>query len=376
MSSRVGELDVRQLVPRVAAAVGGGGLLQHVQRLAHRAVADGVDVDAEPGGVAAGDVAGQVLQPVLIDAVLAGGRAGRVQVGIEHGGGAVLDHAVVEELDVAAVEPPDGAAEPALDQLVELRVVAEGRLPGQVAANAQGQLAGPCQPLVGLLVVRLDGRVLAGGDPQPVVVLLRRPQPGGALIGVRLRAPGRAPGPSPTPAACPPARRAGRARSARRTGRACRGRSRPAPAPGCWPRRRGSRCWAGPRAGRRRPRPAAGGWGCRPGSRSSTSRRPGSSRGRGWLRRTRAMRRRCSSAPRLSNRSQSVLLVPAHRQVAVRILEAGQHHAALHVDGPRPRPGQLRDLRCAAHGDDAAVRRPPPPPARCGQRRPCGRRRW
>ena len=49
-------------------------------------------------------------------------------------------------------------------------------------------------------------------------------------------------------------------------------------------------------------------------------------------------------------------LVSAHRQVAVRVLEAGQHHAALDVDDPRARPGQLRDLRGAADGDDAAVR--------------------
>ena len=83
------------------------------RRLAHRAVAEGVDVDvgsrrrrqAATNRVEVGEV-------VHVEAALGGGRPEESRYGIQHRGGEVLEDTVVEELDLVADQPPNAARAP------------------------------------------------------------------------------------------------------------------------------------------------------------------------------------------------------------------------------------------------------------------------
>jgi hypothetical protein len=81
----------------VAGAVDGGGVLDRVQGGPHAGVADGVHVELEPVGVERGRRLGQLLLGPVRDTT----GVWRVQVGLQQGGRAGLDHPVGEQLDRA-----------------------------------------------------------------------------------------------------------------------------------------------------------------------------------------------------------------------------------------------------------------------------------
>ena len=86
------DLDVGHVRTCVGRTVGGSGGRDRVQRVAHRPVADRVEVRLKAEGIDAGHGIGQDLGVDEVDAAVGGGRACPVEVRTEHGGGEVLGH--------------------------------------------------------------------------------------------------------------------------------------------------------------------------------------------------------------------------------------------------------------------------------------------
>ena len=172
------ELEMRQVVAHVAAAVRLLRGLDGVQRVADGAVADRVHVHLEVARVEECDDALEVLGRDHRDPVVVG-----ADVGLEQGAGEVLEHAVREDLRPADPQAADRAGRAELDEVLELLVAALA-VPEEVPLDAHGQLAALGERAVGGERLRLDPRVLPGGDPERVVLLLRaedRPLP--LLVG-------------------------------------------------------------------------------------------------------------------------------------------------------------------------------------------------
>ena len=140
-----------------------------VEGVAHGPVADGVDVDVEALAVQGGDHLGQLLGAEHADAQVAGGTAVAVQVGLEHGRGAVLEHPVGEDLDRARPQPAHRAGLAPLDQAGQLGLAGLD-LPAEGGHGPAGEPAPLGHRPVGGQHLRLDGRVLPGGDAQAVQV--------------------------------------------------------------------------------------------------------------------------------------------------------------------------------------------------------------
>ena len=104
---RVHDLEVREVVPPVGRAVRGTSCLDGVQRLAHRAVAERVEVHLEARGVEPGHVLAQRERVDEAEPGVVGPAAAAVEVGLEHGRGEVLGDAVLHDLDAGRGEPAD-----------------------------------------------------------------------------------------------------------------------------------------------------------------------------------------------------------------------------------------------------------------------------
>ena len=150
------ELEVREVVAHVPAAVGLLRRLDGIQSVADGAVADRVHVHLEVPRVEECDDALEVFARDHRDPVVVG-----ADVGLEQGAGEVLEHAVREDLRAADPQPsdrPDGAE---LDEVLELLVAALA-VPQKVPLHAHGQLAALGQRAIGGERVRLDPCVLPG----------------------------------------------------------------------------------------------------------------------------------------------------------------------------------------------------------------------
>ena len=247
-------------------------------------------------------------------------------------------------------EPADGAAAPALDELGDL-LLAAADVPLERAAHAQPKLAGAGQLLVGGLPAGIDKGVLAGGDPEPVVVRDTGPDSGHA-IGVRRsrrtvedevhgllleRPHGRA----VLVALDPAAGRIGRRR--RDPGR--RERPRVDPDPVVVAVREHGRAVRHDGVERRRRRRAAG----------EVAHRPAAADdplpvgvGVAVDGDTAQVLVGAAAALEAAQRRR----VAARPEMAVRVLESGEHHPAVEVDDPRRRPPQPVHLVCVADGGD------------------------
>ena len=80
---------------------------QRVERVAHGAVAEGVEVHLEARGVEARDVLLQAHRVDEVEAVVLGLAAAAVLVRLEHRGGEVLGDAVEHDLHAGRAEPAD-----------------------------------------------------------------------------------------------------------------------------------------------------------------------------------------------------------------------------------------------------------------------------
>ena len=132
-------LDVRDVMAVIVRTVRPAGLLDAVQRLPDRPLADRVDVDLEPLGVQASH---DRLELLGVDERLAAvpGRAPvRVEVGLEDGGREVLDHPVLHDLHGRRAEPARSAAFPERDQILHL-LDAAVPVPPQRSDDPRGEL--------------------------------------------------------------------------------------------------------------------------------------------------------------------------------------------------------------------------------------------
>jgi hypothetical protein len=117
---RVDHLQVGHVVPAAVPAVRAARGPHRVQALAHRPVAQRVEVHLEAEAVQLGDVPGQTRRVDEAEAAVAGLGTAAVQVGAEQARGEVLHHAVLHHLDRAGREALRGGGVPALDQLGHL----------------------------------------------------------------------------------------------------------------------------------------------------------------------------------------------------------------------------------------------------------------
>ena len=114
------ELEVRDLRPGIARPVGPPGDLDGVERLAHGAIADGVDVDLEPERIEPGDGRGEGGGLDQAVAAVRGWQSVAVEIRLEHGAREVLEDAVGEELDARRRVARPRRSGPSLDQLLDL----------------------------------------------------------------------------------------------------------------------------------------------------------------------------------------------------------------------------------------------------------------
>ena len=94
--------------------------LDGVERLAHRAFADGVDVHLEPECVESRDVAAERVGVDHAQAAVRGREAVEVEVRLEDGRGAVLEDPVLHQLHARRAVAIRRGACPALDELLDL----------------------------------------------------------------------------------------------------------------------------------------------------------------------------------------------------------------------------------------------------------------
>ena len=179
---RVDQLDVRDVVAVAEVAVRRARRLDRVQRLAHRAVADRVEVHLESVGVELRD---RLLEQFRLDHRDAAHVLLALQlVGLEHDGRVILHHAVLHDLDGAGV---DAALRVLAAQVLDGVDLLEPlvALPPDRADDAQRELAGLVEAVVGLEVLLVDRGVLHAGDAEAVQHLDRVAQAGVALrVGV------------------------------------------------------------------------------------------------------------------------------------------------------------------------------------------------
>ena len=161
--------------------------LERVQGLSDRALPDRVDVHLEPLGVQAGDGRLQLLGLDERRPAVVGGPALGVQVGLEDGGGEVLDHAVLHDLDRRGREPPDPAPLARREQVLDL-LDPPVPVPPQRAHDPRGQLPGGGDLPVGVegRIAAADDRVLPRRDPERMQVALRGEEPFDPIRRLRL----------------------------------------------------------------------------------------------------------------------------------------------------------------------------------------------
>src|SRR5689334_5553519 len=111
------QLEVSDVVARIAAAVAGAGELERVERVAYGAVADGVDVDLKACAVERGD---QRLEDFRLDVGLAAVAAG-AEVRLKQRGGARFDDAVGKDFRGGGAQPAALIRLAQLDQARDLR---------------------------------------------------------------------------------------------------------------------------------------------------------------------------------------------------------------------------------------------------------------
>jgi hypothetical protein len=191
----VHDLDVGEVMPQAAGAVRGPGGLDRVQGVAHRPVAEGVEVDLEALAVQGGHEAGQFGRVDEVEAGVLGRAPVRVEVGLEHRGGVGLGHPVEHHLDAGGAEPPGLPGLPPPEQVGEL-VQAAVPFPPQRPDHVGQQPPGLGGPQVGGHVVPLarvaaDDGVLPAGDAQGQQVVLGGGEPGvHVLVGSLRQQPG------------------------------------------------------------------------------------------------------------------------------------------------------------------------------------------
>ena len=235
---RVHELEMGERVAPVGRPVGRARRGDRIEALAHRPVAERMEVDLESGCVEPRDDG--VERARLHEAVAAiGGRPPvAAQVGLEHRGGEVLDHAVLEDLDARRSKAAHRGDPPALDQLLDLLGAAVA-VPTLAGDRPAGQLAPLDERAVRGEIAGRHRGVLPGGDAEAVQVGLRPGEAGAASsVGGGIRRSTRSWRPR---AGFPMASRRRRARCARRPDPGCPGRSRQGPGRDCSPTRRGRR---------------------------------------------------------------------------------------------------------------------------------------
>ena len=181
------DLQVRDVVPAVGGAVRGRGGLERVERLAHRPVAQRVHVHLEAERVQPGDVHAQLAWVDEAQSPVAGRAAAPVQVGLQQGGGEVLDDAVLHDLDRGRGEAGSPGLRPPGHQLVDL-LAAAAPVPPQRADHPGLQRSGLLglqvdRQRVGLAEQRPDGGVLPGRDTVGEHHLLGHQQPGELVLG-------------------------------------------------------------------------------------------------------------------------------------------------------------------------------------------------
>ncbi len=145
------DLDVRDVRARVRRAVRASRRLDGIERRAHRAVADRVEVRLEPEGVERRDPGLEALGIDLEQTAVVGRPAVAVEVRLEHRAGEVLEDAVHHELDARRRVPADGRGPPTLHELLDL-LGAAVVLPPHRPDHAPGQLAAGGQRDVGPLL--------------------------------------------------------------------------------------------------------------------------------------------------------------------------------------------------------------------------------
>ena len=158
------ELQVREVVAGVPAAVGFGRRLDRVEGLADGAVGKRVDVHLEALAVEEGDDVRQLVRLVHPDPAVVRRPAVPVEVRLEDGRCEVLEDAVLEDLRAANPETADRALLASPQKVVELLVAALAR-PAEVALGAHGQQAALGERAVRRQRLGLDCRVLPGRDP-------------------------------------------------------------------------------------------------------------------------------------------------------------------------------------------------------------------
>ena len=184
------------MVAQGAGAVGRTCRLEGIQCIAHRAVAQGVEVHLEACGVEGCHVDGKVLggdegQPLVVGVMPA-----LVAVGLDHGGGEVLGDAVHHDLHGAQAETFGQSQGFGFGSRCDHRLdlfQAGVALPPLGAADADLQLAVGDQPVVGVRGIRDAGSrpdhgVLPSGDALGNQFVLRPGEPGNKEIeGCRRR---------------------------------------------------------------------------------------------------------------------------------------------------------------------------------------------
>ena len=170
------------MVAGVAAAVHALGRLERVERVADGPVADRVHVHLEAVRVEEDDRLLELLCREHRDPVVVG-----VDVRLEQGAGEVLQNAVGKDLRAADAQASEGAGGAQLQELVDL-LPAAIPVPEEVALDPHGQLAPLGDGAVaGQRHGAVDARVLPRGDAQRVERLLCPEDAGLPLLGGRLR---------------------------------------------------------------------------------------------------------------------------------------------------------------------------------------------
>ena len=187
----VHDLQVRQVVAAAGARSARGGPRtaggsDRIQGVAHRAVAERVEVHLESLAVERGDVAGELLGIDEVQARLAGGAAVAVQVRLQHRRRVILGDAVQHHLHARGTEP---SARRRLPRRPGLALVQQLRQLLQAAVAVPPQRAddgGVQRPRLGgtqvgdhgvcVAVAAADDRVLPAGDAEGEQVILRGQQ--------------------------------------------------------------------------------------------------------------------------------------------------------------------------------------------------------
>jgi hypothetical protein len=177
----VDDLDVGHVRTRIGRTVGCSGGRDRVERVAHGAVADRVEVRLESECIDAGHRVGQYLGIDEVDAAVGGWRPGPVQVRLEHRGGEVLGDPVEQQFHAggleASVGSPFAEVQPSLDLLE-----AAPSVPPVSANDPRRQAALLGEPPIDLDHRREHPGVLPRRDSEAVELVLRILEPGEPLL--------------------------------------------------------------------------------------------------------------------------------------------------------------------------------------------------